>query len=87
MKKNILMIIIPSCKENSLLMARREAGNLGLRGRFRIFLHLALCKWCRWYEKQMRLMKAACQRPTEPAPMPADAKERIAARLSDELGS
>jgi hypothetical protein len=85
--------ISPNCKEAVRLQSEALDHQLPALERFGLRLHLVLCKWCRRYGKQIRLLReAAHEHPeelTEAAPQnlsPA-ARERINQSLRNHANS
>src|SRR6266567_4735505 len=85
--------ISPNCKEAVRLQSEALDHQLPGMERLGLRLHLVLCKWCRRYGKQIRLLRdAAHEHPekladTAPQKLSAVAKERISRSLRDQAGS
>jgi hypothetical protein len=79
--------LLPSCRDASRLQS--EALDRPLTGwqRFGLVLHLAVCKWCRRYGRQLRFLRhAAHEHPEQlddatPHSLSAEARERLKASL------
>ncbi len=56
------MILRRTCKEAAALMLAREDRALALADRIALRLHLAACKACPKFERQLLLMRAALGR-------------------------
>lgn len=56
------MGLLISCKDASRLISQMQDGNLPLRHRVRIRLHLLLCDACTRFERQLGVLHAALQR-------------------------
>lgn len=51
-----------SCKEATRLMVQREFEILPVTTRVRLQVHLAMCKWCRRFQKQSECLSTALGR-------------------------
>ncbi len=51
-----------SCKETSRLLSRMHEEPLGAWNRIRMRWHLAVCRMCANFERQLRLLDAAMRR-------------------------
>lgn len=51
--------LMRTCKEASILLIAREDQNLPMRERLALRLHLALCKACPRFERQLLTMRNA----------------------------
>ena len=82
--------ISPNCREAVRLQSEALDRQLPGMERFGLRLHLALCKWCRRYGKQIRLLRdAAREHPEElagaaPQKLSAAARERISQGLRNQ---
>ena len=45
-----------SCHEATFLMAKKEEGKLRVTERMKLKFHMAMCRFCRLFEKQARQM-------------------------------
>ncbi len=52
MKKFIMI----TCKEATLAIIKKEEGKISLTERIRLLIHLAICKFCKMFEKQNKLI-------------------------------
>jgi hypothetical protein len=75
----------PSCKKAVRLQSEALDRELPFRQRLGLRIHLALCKWCRRYGRQITFLRDATQgHPDKLAVssgLSAEAKERIAQSL------
>ena len=53
---------IPTCRETSALLSRRQDRPLGLLERAGLYLHLAVCAGCREFRRQLAFMHTAFRR-------------------------
>lgn len=73
----------PNCREVTQLQSRALDGPLQLRSWVGMQVHLRLCKWCRRYGQQIRLLRDTLQREgdklTEPphSRLPDGVREQI----------
>lgn len=51
-----------SCKEVTYLLSEAQDRPLGLGERLQLEIHLAICRGCSNYRKQLDFLRAACQR-------------------------
>jgi hypothetical protein len=83
----------PNCQEAVRLQSEALDHPLSSMERLGLRLHLVLCKWCRRYGKQIRLLRdAAHEHPEQladavPQELSAAAKERIRLSLRHQAGS
>jgi len=73
-----------TCRETSTLVAESRLGDLPVTTRVRVWLHLAMCRYCRRFYRQIRAIddgvRAALE--TMRGEMPADLAATVTARLS-----
>lgn len=62
MVQKILMLLIPSCKEVSVLLSQAQDRPLSIGERLRLKAHLLLCEGCRYFARQVEFMRAAMKR-------------------------
>jgi predicted anti-sigma-YlaC factor YlaD len=80
----------PSCKEAACLQSAALDGRLTLLERVGLRCHLMLCKWCRRYGDQLKLLRSAAREHAQDdqhSPLPAlssQARERINRMLQSE---
>ena len=51
-----------SCEEATRLLSEAQDRKLVLPEKLQLEIHVAICKGCRNYRKQMSFLRAACQR-------------------------
>lgn len=51
-----------NCKDATRLMSAAQDRPLGLAEKARLEMHLALCRGCRNFRRQMDFLRAACRR-------------------------
>ena len=80
------------CREISKLVSESMERDLPLRTRMQLWMHLAMCRMCSGFDRQIRLLRrAARENPERLAPdgsapeakLPEQARERIKAALRD----
>jgi len=82
-----MQILIPSCREALRLQSEAIERPLPPARRPGLWLHLLLCKWCRYYGQQIRFLRhAAHEHPDEltqaaPQKLSPEARERIRQKL------
>jgi hypothetical protein len=85
--------ISPNCKEAVRLQSEALDHQLPGLERFGLRLHLVLCKWCRRYGKQIRLLRDAAHDHSEeltettPQKLSPAARERISQSLRNQANS
>lgn len=65
MRNNLSKIthfFILSCAEATLLMEKKQNGALSFGQTIRLKSHLAVCKWCRSYNRKSHLLQEALQK-------------------------
>ena len=45
-----------SCKEATMLSVQKAEINLSFSDRFRLFIHLIICQYCRLFDKQSKMI-------------------------------
>ncbi len=45
-----------SCKEATYLISKKEEGRLGLFQKLKLGMHMSMCRFCRGFERQTRLL-------------------------------
>jgi hypothetical protein len=79
-----------NCREASRAQSDALEAPLPPAKRVGLWIHLLLCKWCRRYGRQLRLLHCAAHEhaaqlaETGPEKLPADARARIKQRLQEE---
>ncbi len=82
--------LAPNCREASRLQSEGLDHSLSLAQRLSLRLHLLLCKWCRRYGKEIRLLRRVVQeRPDQvseatPGNLSPEARERLKRSLGRE---
>lgn len=76
--RRTLRTLLPSCREASRRQSAALDHPLGFWERIGLGFHLALCKWCRRYGRQLRFLHHATQE------HPEHWEEAAPHRLSDE---
>ena len=80
----------PSCKAATRLQSEALDHKLPLRQRFGLRVHLMLCKWCRRYGRQIRLLRRMAHEHSEevteatPRTLSPEARERLKRSISHE---
>jgi hypothetical protein len=54
-----------NCKETTRLLSEEQDRKLGVPERLQLKMHLAFCKGCTNFRKQMRFLRDACSRYAE----------------------
>ncbi len=79
------MFGMPSCKEVSRLVSESMETKLSLRKRIGLWIHLSMCRLCKGFARQLRVIQAAAKQHGESetdtrladATLPDKARERI----------
>ncbi len=78
------------CQEVARLVSESTERKLSLRQRLQVWMHLAMCRLCAGFARQLRLLRRAAQEhperlasdPDEPSPtLSQEARQRITAAL------
>ncbi|MCB0697259.1 MAG: hypothetical protein KDC07_07835 [Chitinophagaceae bacterium] len=56
------MIGMISCKEATYLVSKKEQGKITIAERIRLSLHLMICKFCKRFEKQNKIITEHAKR-------------------------
>jgi hypothetical protein len=75
------MEIIP-CTKATYLMSRREEHGLSLSETFHLYLHLIVCKFCRRFLKQTRIIAKEIRRMTSGETLTAEEKQKMKESLT-----
>ena len=82
-----LRMLMPSCREVLRLQSEAIERPLSPARRPGLWLHLLLCKWCRYYGRQIRFLRHAAHTHLDelteatPQPLSPEARERIRQKL------
>lgn len=80
----IKLLLTLRCEESTHLLSDSCHRDLTAVERWAVWLHKLVCSYCRQVAKQLKLVdQAARDRAAEPAAMPTDARQRIAASLAE----
>lgn len=61
MKLHMKQLGMPSCEDISLLASQRHDRPLSLRERGKMAMHLAMCRYCSRFNRQLRVLHAAVE--------------------------
>lgn len=79
-----------NCQETARLLSESHDRRLSFLQRIGLRFHLAMCRMCQVYARQMNVVSSACQEAGErsadkyPGELPADCRERIKDALKKE---
>ncbi len=87
-----LLRTLPSCKDTVPVISQSMERPLRLGERFRLRLHLWVCKWCQRYLEQLQMLRTALRLSADrdesdsgPSPqLSPDARERIRRKLAED---
>ena len=73
-----------SCKDATELVIRKSEEKLSMGNKFRLMLHLAMCKFCSMFAKQNKIIDAMASGLDDKVPdkMPESAKQKILHEIS-----
>ncbi len=74
------MEIIP-CRQATLLVSKREERALTIRERFQLYVHLAICVFCRRFIKQTKSISRAAKEILPEEKLTPDEKRKMAETL------
>lgn len=81
----VKLLLTLRCDQSTRLMSESTQRELTRVERWAVRLHQLSCSYCRKVANQLRLVdEVARARARQPAAMPGDARDRIAASLPDE---
>jgi hypothetical protein len=72
-----------TCKQATLLLAKKEEGTLGWVGKIKLRGHLAICSICRRFEIQTRFISKHASEIYADATLSVERKEKIRSVLKD----
>ncbi len=85
-----ISLIMLRCREVSRLVSQSMEHDLALRQRLQVWMHLAMCRFCAGFARQLRLLRRAAREhperllaePTEPeSALTREARDRIKTSL------
>jgi anti-sigma factor ChrR (cupin superfamily) len=82
MKKIMMRYLMISCKDATMLTAKKEEGKLSLVERVKLGMHSSMCLLCRKFEKQAHTIAIESKEVTADAELSESAKQRIHEMLS-----
>jgi hypothetical protein len=97
--KNLVRILTLTCDQAARLMSQAQDQPLERPERWALSLHLLICRWCRRYNRQLKLLRAVLTRiagpRTDAAAVPPlldpeqsrDLQDRLAKKIRDNLDS
>ena len=77
MKKNLMAYLVLSCKEATMMTAKKEERKLGMVSSAQLSMHLAMCKFCRRFYKTSKIIGSESKWIERTDSLPPDAKNRI----------
>ena len=78
MVKGLMMkYLMVSCREATLMMAKRDEGQLGLLGQIKLMVHTSMCSVCKKFDKQVREIAHHAAKEDIETGLPAEAKDRL----------
>lgn len=83
MKQFVSKYLMISCKAATFNLGLKEAGKLSMAGKIRLQVHLAICKYCRRFEKQTAIIKNECKHLHSKETLPALAEEKLRQLLKE----
>lgn len=61
MKMSMKMLGMPSCEDVSLLISQTHDRDLTRSERFKMKLHVAMCRYCSRFERQLKMLREAVE--------------------------
>jgi len=74
-----------SCESATLFVSKKEEHKLSLRERFQLLIHLAVCKFCRLFEKQNRFLLHQLKHASTSVSLSESEKETLQIKINSEL--
>ena len=62
MLKKLIHILFLPCSEATMLMEKRNAGNISSKENRKLSMHLKICKWCRAYKEKLEILDETLKR-------------------------
>ena len=62
MLKKLIHILFLPCSEATMLMEKRNAGNISSKENRKLSMHLKICKWCRAYKEKLEILDEILKR-------------------------
>ena len=97
--KSVFLILTLKCDESSRLMSQKQETQLNRAERWALGLHLLICKSCRKYKNQLKMLRAIFNKISQPSTYTAEApslldaeqtrslQKRISKRIQENLDS
>jgi hypothetical protein len=82
MKKFMMRLLMGSCMEATMLMAKKEEGRLSFIEKTKLSLHTAMCSFCSKFEKQTCQIAEESKHVHSDPVLSAFAKEKIERMLA-----
>jgi hypothetical protein len=79
--------VMITCSDATLYVSKREEGKLSSKVRFKLFLHLLICKFCRLFAKQNKLVIHEIKHLHTDATLTELEKEQIQAKIRENNSS
>jgi hypothetical protein len=83
-KTNTKKLMI-SCKEATMFSVQKAMINLSFSDRFRLFVHLLVCQYCRLFDKQSKMIDKLLSNWKTDKILSSDQKEQLQAEIEKEL--
>ncbi|KPH13515.1 hypothetical protein [Chryseobacterium sp. ERMR1:04] len=62
MVKRFIHLLFLPCSEATLLLEKRNANSISRKEDWRLSMHLKICKWCKAYEKKLKILDEILKR-------------------------
>ncbi|OGV11033.1 MAG: hypothetical protein A2237_01360 [Stygiobacter sp. RIFOXYA2_FULL_38_8] len=76
-----------TCSDATMYVSKREEGKLSFQDRFKLFLHLAICKFCRLFAIQNKMIIKEIKHIHSEATLTDLEKEQIQAKILENNSS
>lgn len=74
-----------TCKEATMLSVQKAEINLSFSDRFRLFMHLLVCQYCRLFDKQSKMIDKLLSNWKTDKKLSSDQKDHLQAEIEKKL--
>lgn len=86
MKHFLMKKMMVNCRQATLLMAKKEEKKISVSERIKLFIHSAMCAFCKKFQKQVHHIVKESREIRSSEVLPEIAKERIERLISEHNG-
>lgn len=82
-RKVILKSLMITCKDATLFISKREERKLSLFERLKLLIHLAICEFCKLFEKQNKFLTLQIKQMHTDAVLSNSEKEQLQRKIEE----